>query len=30
VFGEGLVNTSLNNFGDSYTLNGNVGLRVNW
>lgn len=30
VFGEGLVNTSLNNFGDSYTLKGNVGLRVNW
>lgn len=30
LFGEGLVNTSLNNFGDSYTLKGNVGLRVNW
>ncbi|MBJ6132804.1 autotransporter outer membrane beta-barrel domain-containing protein [Ochrobactrum sp. Q0168] len=30
LFGEGLINTSLNNFGDSYTLRGNVGLRVHW
>lgn len=30
LFGEGLVNTSLNNFGDSYTLKGNVGFRVHW
>lgn len=30
VYGEGLVNTSLNNFGDSYSLKGNVGFRVKW
>lgn len=30
VFGEGLINTSLNNFGDSYALKGNVGFRVHW
>ncbi|MFC5386310.1 autotransporter outer membrane beta-barrel domain-containing protein [Aquamicrobium segne] len=30
IYGEGLVNTSLNNFGDSYTLKGNVGFRVKW
>ncbi|MPR64353.1 autotransporter outer membrane beta-barrel domain-containing protein [Ochrobactrum intermedium] len=30
IYGEGLVNTSLHDFGDSYTLKGNVGFRVNW
>lgn len=30
VYGEGLVNTSLNNFGDSYSLKGTVGFRVKW
>ncbi|TMV05816.1 autotransporter family protein [Brucella haematophila] len=30
VFGEGLINTSLNNFGNSYALKGNVGFRVHW
>ncbi|MDH7791613.1 hypothetical protein [Ochrobactrum sp. AN78] len=28
IYGEGLVNTSVNNFGDIYTLKGNRGLRV--
>ncbi|MFC5385547.1 autotransporter outer membrane beta-barrel domain-containing protein, partial [Aquamicrobium segne] len=30
IYGEGLVNTSLNSFGDSYTLKGNLGFRVKW
>lgn len=30
VYGEGLVNTSLNNLGDSYSLKGNVGFRIKW
>ncbi|MFC0246746.1 autotransporter outer membrane beta-barrel domain-containing protein [Falsochrobactrum ovis] len=30
IYGEGIVNTSLNNFGDSYTLKGNIGFRVKW
>ncbi|WP_235943026.1 autotransporter family protein [Ochrobactrum soli] len=30
IYGEGIVNTSLNNFGDSYSLKGNVGFRVKW
>lgn len=30
IYGEGLVNTSLNNFGDSYSVAGQVGLRVKW
>ncbi|MEJ5902316.1 autotransporter outer membrane beta-barrel domain-containing protein [[Ochrobactrum] teleogrylli] len=30
IYGEGLVNTSLNNFGDSYSVKGQVGLRVKW
>ena len=30
IYGEGLVNTSLNSFGDSYTIKGNVGFRVKW
>jgi outer membrane autotransporter protein len=28
IYGEGLINTSLNNFADSYSLKGNVGFRV--
>ncbi|MCO7728542.1 hypothetical protein NJB93_18305 [Brucella intermedia] len=30
IYGEGLINTSLNNFADSYSLKGNVGFRVKW
>ncbi|MGN7960315.1 autotransporter family protein [Brucella sp. 22210] len=30
LFGEGLINTSLNNFGNGYALKGNVGFRVHW
>lgn len=30
LYGEGIVNTSLNNFGDSHSLKGNVGFRVKW
>ncbi|TCQ71315.1 outer membrane autotransporter protein [Ochrobactrum sp. BH3] len=30
IYGEGLINTSLNNFGNSYTIKGQVGLRVKW
>ena len=30
VYGEGLVTTSLNNFGDSYSYKGTIGLRVKW
>ncbi|MET3646012.1 outer membrane autotransporter protein [Phyllobacterium ifriqiyense] len=30
IYGEGLVNTSLNNFGDSYSVKGTVGFRVKW
>ncbi|GLU29496.1 autotransporter outer membrane beta-barrel domain-containing protein [Brucella sp. NBRC 12950] len=30
IFGEGVVNTSLNDFGDSYSIKGNVGFRVKW
>lgn len=30
IYGEGLVNTSLNNFGDSYSIKGNVGFRMKW
>ncbi|QWK81199.1 autotransporter outer membrane beta-barrel domain-containing protein [Ochrobactrum sp. BTU1] len=30
IYGEGLVNTSLNNFGDSYSLKGTVGFRMRW
>nr|WP_245432724.1 autotransporter outer membrane beta-barrel domain-containing protein [Mesorhizobium loti] len=30
IYGEGLVNTSLNNFGDSYMVKGQVGFRVKW
>ncbi|WP_413775054.1 autotransporter outer membrane beta-barrel domain-containing protein [Brucella sp. JSBI001] len=30
IYGEGLVNTSLNNFGDSYSVKGTVGFRMKW
>ena len=30
IYGEGLINTSLNNFGDSYSVKGNAGFRVSW
>lgn len=30
IYGEGSVNTSLNNFGDSYAYKGTIGLRVKW
>lgn len=30
LYGEGSVNTSLKNFGDSYTYKGTVGFRVKW
>ncbi|MCL8000394.1 autotransporter outer membrane beta-barrel domain-containing protein [Brucella sp. 21LCYQ03] len=30
IYGEGLVNTSLNNFGDSYSVKGQAGFRVKW
>lgn len=30
IYGEGLVNTSLNDFGDNYTLQGNAGFRYKW
>lgn len=30
IYGEGLINTSINNFGDSYTLKGTVGFRMKW
>ncbi len=30
VYGEGLVNTSLNNFGDSYSVKGQVGFKMKW
>lgn len=30
IYGEGLVNTSLNDFGDNYKLQGNVGFRYKW
>lgn len=30
IYGEGSVNTSLNNFGNSYAVKGNVGFRVKW
>lgn len=30
VYGEGLVDTSLGNFGDSYSLKGTVGFRMQW
>jgi len=29
IYGKGLVNTSLSNFADSYTIKGNIGFRVN-
>lgn len=30
LYGEGSVNTSLNNFADSYTVKGTIGFRVKW
>ncbi|KAA0971939.1 autotransporter outer membrane beta-barrel domain-containing protein [Aureimonas fodinaquatilis] len=30
LYGEGLVSTALDNFGDSYALKGTVGFRANW
>lgn len=30
LYGEGSINTSLNNFADSYSVKGTVGLRVKW
>lgn len=30
LYGEGLVNTSLNQFGNSYSVIGRVGLRMRW
>jgi outer membrane autotransporter protein len=30
VYGEGAVNTSLADFGDSYTVKGSVGFRMQW
>ena len=30
IYGEGLVNTSLSNLGDSYSLKGQIGFRVKW
>ena len=30
LYGEGLVNTSLKNFGDSYSVAGTIGFKVKW
>ncbi|WP_439271083.1 autotransporter family protein [Pseudochrobactrum sp. HB0163] len=30
IYGEGIVSTSLNNFGNSYTFKGNIAFRVKW
>jgi len=30
IYGEGSVNTSLAEFGDSYSYKGNIGFRVKW
>lgn len=30
IYGEGVIKTSLNNFGDSHSLQGNVGFRIKW
>ena len=30
LFGEVSVNTGLDNFGDSYSVNGTAGFRVRW
>ncbi|GAA5543317.1 autotransporter outer membrane beta-barrel domain-containing protein [Brucella sp. NBRC 113783] len=30
LYGEGSINTSLANFGDSYAYKGTVGFRVKW
>lgn len=30
LYGEGSINTSFQNFADSYTVKGNVGLLIRW
>ncbi|WP_428936666.1 autotransporter outer membrane beta-barrel domain-containing protein [Brucella sp. NF 2815] len=30
IYGEGVINTSLDQFADSYTLKGNVGFKMRW
>jgi len=30
IYGEGVVKTSLNDFGDSYSLKVTLGLRIRW
>nr|WP_254799271.1 autotransporter outer membrane beta-barrel domain-containing protein [Falsochrobactrum sp. TDYN1] len=30
IYGEGLVNASLNNFGDSNSIKGQAGFKVKW
>ncbi|MGH6762512.1 MAG: autotransporter outer membrane beta-barrel domain-containing protein [Phyllobacterium sp.] len=30
LYGEGLANTSLDNFGDSYSIKGQIGFRMQW
>jgi hypothetical protein len=30
IYGEGLVDTSLNNFGSSFSVKGKVGFRMSW
>ncbi len=30
IYGEGLVNTRLNNSTDNHSLKGNIGFRVKW
>jgi len=30
LYGEVSVNTSLNDFGDSYSVNGTAGFRLRW
>ncbi len=30
IYGEGSISTSLQNFADSYTVKGSVGLRIKW
>lgn len=29
-FGEGIVDTSLDNFGDSHSIKGSIGLKIRW
>ena len=30
LYGEGSINTSIEDFGDSYDVSGNIGLRIKW